>query len=192
MDKNTDNKYFIRIPKNISIIYCENKKIITIIGPLCKKSIKVQIKILFSKDKKTIKISSYPIKKISNKEKKNLKIIKSTTRANIKTSITETTTLFYKKLKLIGVGYKISNSEDFQNYLITLKLGYSHKIYFKVSKTLNFFCIKLTKLFIFGYSLQNVTEEASRIRSFKKPEPYKGKGILFETEKIKLKEGKKV
>ena len=50
----------------------------------------------------------------------------------------------------------------------------------------------MTKLFIYGNSYRNVTQTAALIRSYKKPEPYKGKGILYETEKIVLKEGKKV
>jgi large subunit ribosomal protein L6 len=72
------------------------------------------------------------------------------------------------------------------------KLGYSHSLYFKIPEQLIIFCLKFTKLFIYGNSYQNVTQIASLIRSYKKPEPYKGKGILYETEKILLKEGKKI
>ena len=49
----------------------------------------------------------------------------------------------------------------------------------------------MTRLFIYGSSYQKVTQTASSIRSYKKPEPYKNKGILYEAEKIILKEGKK-
>ena len=54
------------------------------------------------------------------------------------------------------------------------------------------FCLKANKLFIIGNSYQFVTQIAALIRSCKVPEPYKGKGILYATEKITLKEGKKV
>ena len=54
------------------------------------------------------------------------------------------------------------------------------------------FCLKTNKLFIVGYSYVFVTQIAALIRSFKIPEPYKGKGIVYTTEKIILKEGKKV
>ena len=62
----------------------------------------------------------------------------------------------------------------------------------KTSKKIKIFCLKTTELFIYGNSYQNVTQTASLIRSYKKPEPYKGKGILYDTEKITLKEGKKI
>ena len=65
-------------------------------------------------------------------------------------------------------------------------------LYFQVPVKIGVFCFKATKLFIYGNSYQNVTKIASLIRSYKKPEPYKGKGILYETEKITLKKGKKI
>lgn len=185
-------KDIIKIPKNTTIIYSEKKNIITVIGNLSKKSLKTKLKIFCSKNKKTIFVSTLPISKISNKEKKNINAIKGTTLATIKLLIIETNSNLYQKLKLIGVGYRVSEYESSKENLMILKLGYSHQIHFKVSKNLKFLCIKLTKIFIFGNSLHEVTNEASKIRFFKKPEPYKGKGILYESEKIKLKEGKKV
>jgi large subunit ribosomal protein L6 len=71
-------------------------------------------------------------------------------------------------------------------------LGYSHQIYFKISHTLNVFCLKATSIFISGNSYQEVSQISALIRSYKYPEPYKGKGILYENEKIVIKEGKKV
>ena len=54
-------------------------------------------------------------------------------------------------------------------------------------------CQKFTKLFIFGNcSLENLTQTVAQIRACKLPEPYKGKGILYDTEKISLKKGKKI
>ena len=186
------NKYLIKIPKHITTIYSENKKILVFSGPLCKKSLKPKVKILFSKDKRTILISSIPSSKISNKEKKKLNAIRGTIKSIIKLFLVETTSILYQKLKLIGVGYRVFYSENLPANLITFKLGYSHQIYVKTSKKINIFCLKFTKLFIFGNSFQEITRETSEIRTLKKPEPYKGKGILYESEKIKLKEGKKI
>lgn len=76
--------------------------------------------------------------------------------------------------------------------LLHFKLGYSHFIYFKIPKNLKIFCLKANKLFILGNSYLFVTQIAALIRSYKVPEPYKGKGILYTTEKIALKEGKKI
>lgn len=53
------------------------------------------------------------------------------------------------------------------------------------------FCLKLTKLFVYGDSYQKITKTTALIQSYKQPDPYKGKGILYENEKIILKEGKK-
>jgi large subunit ribosomal protein L6 len=57
---------------------------------------------------------------------------------------------------------------------------------------LKIFCLKSNKLFILGNSYLFVTQIAALIKSYKTPEPYKGKGILYATEKISLKEGKKI
>jgi large subunit ribosomal protein L6 len=90
------------------------------------------------------------------------------------------------------VGYRAFDVDNFENKLLLFKLGYSHSIYFKIPIESQIFCLKRTKLFIHGNSYQDITKIAAFIRSYKKPEPYKGKGILYETEKIILKEGKKV
>ena len=76
--------------------------------------------------------------------------------------------------------------------LLHFKLGYSHQIYFKIPTKLKISCLKTTQIFIFGYSYLFVTQIASLLRSYKAPEPYKGKGIIYTTEKMILKEGKKV
>lgn len=100
--------------------------------------------------------------------------------------------VFSKKLIFVGVGYKTFPIELFKNNILHFKLGYSHQIYFKISNTLNVFCFKATTIFISGNSYQEVSQVSALIRSYKYPEPYKGKGILYENEKIAIKEGKKV
>ena len=73
-----------------------------------------------------------------------------------------------------------------------LKLGYSHDIYLKIPRNLEISSLKFTKLFISGFSYGKITQTAALIQSYKYPEPYKGKGILYENQKIQLKEGKKI
>jgi large subunit ribosomal protein L6 len=190
--KNIPKKYCIKIPNNTTILYCNKKKVITVIGPLKRKTLKLKVKISIPKTESVIKISAVPFTKISNNEKKKIKALQGTTFALIKQLLVETSTVLYQKLKFIGVGYRAFSVDNFEDKLLLFKLGYSHPIYFKVSKDLKIFCLKLTKLFIYGSSYQHVTQISSLIRSYKKPEPYKGKGILYDNEKIKLKEGKKV
>jgi large subunit ribosomal protein L6 len=186
------NKYRIKIPKNINVIYSYKKNIITIVGPLAKKSLKLKIKLEISKTEKLIKINSISFSNISNSVKKEFYAIQGTTVSLIKQLILETSYVIYEKLKLVGVGYRAFDVENYENRLIFFKLGYSHPIYIKIPDNLQIFCLKKTKLFLYGNSYQNVTQAASNIRFYKKPEPYKGKGILYETEKLILKEGKKI
>lgn len=94
---------------------------------------------------------------------------------------------FVINLELVGVGYK-ANVE--QNKLI-LKLGFSHDIIHNIPNQIKIICQKPTFISIIGINKQQVHQEAARIRNYKKPEPYKGKGIIYENEIIIKKEGKK-
>lgn len=93
------------------------------------------------------------------------------------------------RLRLVGIGYKIQIEEDH----LKLRLGFSHSVIYKLPKNISFTQPK-TKILMFvihGLEYDKVTQVAADIRSLKKPEPYKGKGFLYEHEKIQLKEGKK-
>ena len=190
--KNISEKYTIKIPNDITVIYSSKKKIIILKGVLSRKALKLDVQLFIIKSKNILKVSQLPFFKISNNERKKLKAFQGTTVALIKQLIVETSTVLYQKLKFVGVGYRAFDVDNFKNKLLLFKLGYSHFLYFKISTRVKIFCLKMTKLFIYGNSYKNVTKIASLIRSYKKPEPYKGKGILYETEKIVLKEGKKV
>ena len=186
-----DKKYSIKIPKNNTVLYNTQKNIITVIGPLAKKSLKLKLKIKIFDNKKIIHVLPTPITKLSNNSEKKINSLKGTTAALIKQLLLETSYMLYKKLKFVGVGYRVFEIESFKDKLLMLKLGYSHSIFSKTSKDLNIFCLKLTKLFIYGNSYHNVTQAASSIKSHKTPEPYKGKGILYDNEIVTLKKGKK-
>lgn len=186
-------KYCIKIPDNVRVFYCNKKESITLKGPsLQQKSLKLKVKLLILSNKKIIKITPFPFTKVSNNKTRLMKTIQGTTCALIKQSLVEIVTTLYKKLKLVGVGYRLIPVESFEKRLILLRLGFSHLLYFRIPRYLNFFDKKRVQLFISGYSYQLVTKFASIIRSLKKPEVYKGKGILYENEKIILKEGKKI
>ena len=72
-----------------------------------------------------------------------------------------------------------------------LKVGYSHTCLIKVPSELKVVCLKPTLISISGIDKQEVGNFAALVRSYKIPEPYKGKGILYQDEKITLKEGKR-
>lgn len=185
-------KNIIKIPKNIVVVYSSKKKILTFIGPLKTRSMFLELELTINRSLKVIEVTSTPFYQTSNKKHTKISSIQNTTTALIKQLLLETSATIYNKLKFVGVGYRSFEVEEFKNKLLMFKLGYSHPIFFKIPANLNIFCFKFVKLFIYGNSYQNVTQTSALIRSYKKPEPYKGKGILYESEKIILKEGKKV
>ncbi len=95
---------------------------------------------------------------------------------------------FKKNLEVVGVGYKAQLSGT----KLTLNLGYSHPIVYDVPAGIKIAITDGTKLLVDGIDKQLVGEVAATIRKFKKPEPYKGKGVRYAGEHITIKEGKKV
>ena len=94
---------------------------------------------------------------------------------------------FSKVLEINGVGYRAS----IEGNILTLQLGYSHDIKLAIPLDLEVKCTKPTEIMVFGIDKQKVGQFASEIRKLRKPEPYKGKGIKYQEEFIRRKEGKK-
>lgn len=171
--------------------YCSTQYIIVLTNFLVQKVLIIKTKIIIEKKKRIIKITREPFLNTSNNEKKKLKAVQVTQVNLLKQMLLDISVLSCKKLNLIGVGFRVSMWKTSNLALLHFKLGYSHNIYFKIPKNLEIFCLKANKLFILGDSYLFVTQVAALVRSFKIPEPYKGKGIVYTTEKIYLKEGKK-
>ena len=97
---------------------------------------------------------------------------------------------YVKKLELVGVGYKASN----QGNLLDLSLGYSHNIVFEIPKELKVGTAqekgKNPIITLESIDKQLLGQVAAKIRSLRKPEPYKGKGVKFEGEVLRRKAGK--
>lgn len=93
---------------------------------------------------------------------------------------------FEVKLTLIGVGYKAA----VQGNKLDLQLGYSHPTFLEIPKTLQVAVDKGTAISIKGVDKQEVGQFAATVRAMKPPEPYKGKGIRYENEFVRKKEGK--
>ena len=94
---------------------------------------------------------------------------------------------FTKKLLIEGVGYRAA----MQGKDLVMQLGFSHEVRYKVPQGIEIKCPKPTELEISGYNKQQVGQVASEIITFRRPEPYKGKGIRYEGQRILRKEGKK-
>lgn len=94
---------------------------------------------------------------------------------------------FEKKLKLIGVGYKAS----MQGKDLNLALGYAHPVILSPPPGIDIACTSNTEITVSGYDKVEVGNFAAIIRSKRKPEPYKGKGVRYADEYVPIKEGKR-
>ena len=119
-------------------------------------------------------------------EAKTTKQLHGTTRALLHNMIVGTTEGFKKTLEIVGIGYKA----EMKGNVLNLNLGYSHEINFDVEDGLTIETPNPTTIIVSGIDKQRVGEAAAQIRGFRKPEPYKGKGIRYKGEKVAHKEGK--
>ena len=95
---------------------------------------------------------------------------------------------FKKELNMVGVGYTAEKKGDF----ILINAGFSHPIYFQIPDDINIDISNTTTIHISGKDKRNVGDVAAKIRSIRKPEPYKGKGIKYSDEHVRRKAGKTV
>ncbi len=94
---------------------------------------------------------------------------------------------FTVRLEINGVGYRAA----VEGSILKLQLGYSHDILYPIPEGIQISCEKPTAVAVSGVDRQQVGQVAAEIRSYRKPEPYKGKGVKYEGEHIVRKEGKK-
>lgn len=111
-------------------------------------------------------------------------------RALVQNMVQGVTAGFTKDLELVGVGFKASN----QGNLLDLSLGFSHNIIFEIPKELSVKTAQVKgdnpKIFLEGIDKQLIGQVAAKIRSLRKPEPYKGKGVKYLGEVVRRKAGK--
>jgi large subunit ribosomal protein L6 len=120
-------------------------------------------------------------------ETKQARALWGTARANINVLVKGVSEGFKKDLELIGVGYKAR----VEGTKLILSLGFSHDVTIETPKGLTISCASPTQISVFGADKQLVGQIASEIREWRKPEPYKGKGIHYVGEYVRRKEGKK-
>ena len=110
-----------------------------------------------------------------------------TSRSIIDNMVTGVSEGFKVELEIRGVGYRAAVSGK----TLTLQLGYSHDIEYPMPDGIKIDCEKPTQIVVSGIDRQRVGQVAAEIRKFRKPEPYKGKGIRYVDEWVRSKEGKK-
>jgi large subunit ribosomal protein L6 len=120
-------------------------------------------------------------------ETKRARMMWGTTRAHINNMVKGVVDGFTVNLEINGVGYRAA----VQGKTLQLQLGYSHEVDYPIPADIAIKCEKPTSIAITGRDRQKVGQVAAEIRAYRSPEPYKGKGIKYDTETIRRKEGKK-
>jgi large subunit ribosomal protein L6 len=110
-----------------------------------------------------------------------------TMRANLSNMVSGVSKGFEKKLQLVGVGYRAQAAGDTLN----LSLGFSHPVAHKMPAGVKVECPTQTEILVKGADKQQVGQVAAEIRAYRKPEPYKGKGVRYADETVAIKETKK-
>jgi len=177
----------VTIPKGVEAVIAGQE--LTIKGPKGKSILPIHplVEILIDDGSIQVKINENSGYRRSGSGSKLSKSITGTTRAKIANVIHGVTNLFERKLLLVGVGYKALA----KGKVLGLTLGFSHPIDFAVPEGITIECPSPTEIIVKGTDKDLVGLVASKIRAFRGPEPYKGKGIRYADEVIVRKETKK-
>ena len=173
-------KINIAIPEKVKVAVAGN--ILNIEGPLGKRSLNIDLDI-FNLDIKEGKEISIKPKKIDQ----NTKRLWGMNRSLINNAVIGSVKGYEKILELVGVGYRAS----IKGNQLNLQLGYSHDINFDIPEGIKIAVEKQTTLKISGFDKQLVGSTTSKIKTLRKIEPYKGKGIREKGQYVLKKEGKK-
>ena len=173
-------KINISIPEKVKVAVAGN--ILNIEGPLGKKSLSIDLE-MFNLDIKEGKEISIKPKKIDQDTKR----LWGMNRSLINNAVIGAVKGYEKTLELVGVGYRAA----LKGNQLNLQLGYSHDINYTIPEGIKILVEKQTTLKISGFDKQLVGAVVSKIKTFRKIEPYKGKGIREKGQYILKKEGKK-
>ena len=173
-------KINISIPEKVRVVLAGNN--LNIEGPLGKSSLDIDLEI-FNLDIKEGKEISLKPKKIDQ----NTKRLWGMKRSLINNAVIGTSKGYEKILELIGVGYRAA----LKGNQLNLQLGYSHDINFDIPEGIKIIVEKQTTIKINGSNKQQVGAVVSKLKTFRKIEPYKGKGIREKGQYVLKKEGKK-
>lgn len=173
-----------RIGKNPVVIPAGVKvnldgKMLRIKGPKGELSMRVHDDILVEVDENEIRVTRPSDDKLHRS-------LHGTTRANVQNIVTGVTDGFKRNLEMVGVGFRA----ELRGKMLFIGAGYSHQIVFVPPAGVDIAVTGPTAISVTGIDKQLVGQVAAKIRSIRKPEPYKGKGIKYEGEQIRRKAGK--
>ena len=168
----------IEVPENVTVTISDNNEV-TVKGP------KGELTNTFNTDIK-IEQEGNVITLTRPSESKEHRSIHGTTRSLLDNMVTGVSKGFERTLELVGVGYRA----QLQGTKLVLNVGYSHPVEFTPEEGVEVEVPANTKIIVRGINKERVGALASNIRKVRPPEPYKGKGIKYEGEVIRRKEGK--
>ena len=166
----------INIPTGVTVNVDGN--VITVKGPKGELSTVINKNINVEVSESEVKVA---------RKNDNFKNFHGTANANINNMIIGVTEGYSKKLEAVGVGYRF----QVRGKELVVSAGYSNPVKVKVPEGITLESPSNTELFVKGIDKQLVGQFAAEVRSIRKPEPYKGKGIRYADEHIRRKEGKK-
>ncbi len=167
----------IPLPSGVSVEVNANR--VKVSGPKgsLERSLPAQIKVTVEEGRVTCERPS------DGREHRSMHGLTRTLVANMVTGVSQG---FTKNLELVGVGYRVQK----QGNELVLNLGFSHPIRFTAPDGISLDVADPTKFSVSGASAEMVGQVAADLRKYRKPEPYKGKGIMYRGEKIRRKAGK--
>jgi large subunit ribosomal protein L6 len=171
-------KYPVALPKGIEATIDANQIIVK--GPLgtLTQALTGDVKVEFQDDQLTFVVAN---------ESRLAKAMSGTVRALVNNMVTGVSKGFERKLTLVGVGYRA----QLQGNALKLQLGFSHDILYEMPVGIKIECPTQTEIVVKGSDKQVVGQVAAEIRAYRKPEPYKGKGVRYADERVIIKETKK-
>lgn len=182
-------RFGIKIPKYIEVFYNQKKNLLFFIGPLGSKTFLLDFKLVLVTAACYIFVISSPLVGVRRKKSKSFCGF---FLAQLRLVLLELSVKRFMALKLFGVGFRVHILNKGVNNILQFKLGFSHFIFYKIPEDVSVFLLKNIKIFLSNPCLNKVTRISAFVRSFKLPDPYKGKGILYSNEVVLLKKGKKI
>ncbi|WP_153732609.1 50S ribosomal protein L6 [Sporosarcina obsidiansis] len=168
----------IEVPENVTVTISDDN-FVTVKGPKGELSRQLDKEITINQEGNIITLTR-------PSDSKDHRSIHGTTRSVLNNMVVGVSTGFERALELIGVGYRA----QLQGKKLVLNVGYSHPVEFTPEEGVEVEVPSNTKIIVRGYNKEHVGALASNIRQVRPPEPYKGKGIRYEGEKVRRKEGK--
>ncbi|WP_210471044.1 50S ribosomal protein L6 [Sporosarcina sp. 6E9] len=168
----------IEVPEQVTVTLSEGN-VVTVKGPKGELTNKFNPEIKIEQEDNVITL-------IRPSESKQHRSIHGTTRSLLDNMVTGVSKGFERSLELVGVGYRAT----LQGQKLVLNVGYSHPVEFTPEDGVQIEVPENTKIKITGIDKERVGALASKIRQVRPPEPYKGKGIRYQGEKVRSKEGK--